>query len=124
MARSAKLSVFVILAMGLLTVLSCRNKPFIPDRQVSFSNDVFPIIGGNCTASDCHGAGGRAGELITYDDLMKDGNIVAGNPHASSIYRTITAQNGSQMPVPPQSPLTDQQIQTIFIWIEQGAKNN
>lgn len=85
---------------------------------------MLPIIGGNCQQSGCHDQGsGR--KLIQYDDFLKSDRIVPDNPYKSEIYtRIVTQRSGNVMPVPPRSPLTNQQIQMIFTWIKQGAKNN
>jgi mono/diheme cytochrome c family protein len=111
--------------IALLAATSCRHQPVLPDRQISFSSEVMPILAGNCTQSGCHGSNGGEFELLTYDDVMKDGRVVAGDAHHSKIYTSITATSGEdQMPQPPNSPLTSEQVQTIFTWIMQGAKNN
>lgn len=114
-----------MLAVSILT--DCKHKPLIPDQpEVSFSRDVLPIIGGNCTEAGCHGTTNTSEfELITYDDVMKDQRIIAGDADHSKIYRAITATSGeNMMPVPPRPSLSEIQVRMIYVWIMQGAKNN
>ena len=114
------------LSLGIF-LCSCRHEPVIPDQpQVSFANDVNPIISGNCTQSGCHGGNDpEAFSLDSYDKLMKHDNVVAGKPHSSKIYESITKLSGEDlMPRSPYPRLSNQQIETIYLWILQGAKNN
>ena len=77
--------------------------------------------------SSCHGGGGNhePGSLVTYDDVIHTGEIHANEAHSSKLYKLITKSSGEdKMPPDPASPLTDKQILTIYLWIEQGAKNN
>lgn len=107
--------------------ISCRHEPQVPDYPIiSFSNDINPIISGNCTMSGCHGSiNPQEFSLVGYENLMKDENIIAGKPHSSKIYESIIATGGEDlMPRPPYSRLTNQQIELIYLWILQGAKNN
>jgi hypothetical protein len=107
---------------------SCRHDPEIPATpEVSFSHDVQAIITGNCTQSGCHEGNTGGGEdlfpLVTYNDIIEQVN--KGNGRDSRIYQAITGKGGTKlMPPSPQAKLTDDQIGLIYVWIEQGAKNN
>lgn len=109
---------------------ACRHDTELSNlKEVSFANDVQPIIGGNCTQSGCH-TGNVAGQdrsvfaLITYDDIIK-GGISPGNAHGSKIYQTISNRLFAKvMPPKPLPVLADDQVKLIYLWIEQGAKNN
>lgn len=90
--------------------------------KVSFTNEVQPIIAGNCTQSGCHN-GGEVFSLKEYNNIIA--RVTPGNGRKSSIYRAITGRSiGNFMPPSPSSPLSEAQIRTIFVWIEQGAPNN
>ena len=104
---------------------ACRHQPIVNQQpKISFSTSVMPIIAGNCGAAGCHIAGSDI-QLAQYDDLFKDDYVVKYQPFSSKIYHTITSQNkNTVMPVPPQKPLNDAQIRTIYIWILEGAQNN
>lgn len=85
--------------------------------EVSFSADVWPII--EKYALNAHG--GKGGVFLeSYDDIMKQ--VVPGDPASSMLYKVLTGNGAPQMP--PGNPLPDELIQTIYNWIEQGAKNN
>jgi mono/diheme cytochrome c family protein len=95
---------------------------------VSFADDVTPILNENCVK--CHGAGGppivlEAGlNLTSYENVMKGsefGTIVeAGNADDSLLLMMIEE---GDMPEEA-DPLSDEDINTIKMWIAEGAKNN
>ena len=110
-------------------------------KQVSFSNDVNPILTSNCLS--CHDGSGEGSEksglsLQDYNSLMKGTTlgavIVAGDSASSTLYRLIDHKADPKIQMPPHhddslaegrmNPLTPDQIETIKIWIDQGAKNN
>jgi hypothetical protein len=99
----------------------CMNEPNLESYPaVSFSNEVRQIIVANCTQPGCHGSGQFG--LSTYEEIRA--NVNPGNGRKSKLYRSITGRNYEFMPPSPSAPLTDDQIRTIFVWIEQGALNN
>jgi uncharacterized membrane protein len=118
---------FPIKLISILTSLlffSCHHNSDIPAIPVvTFSGDVQAILVGNCTQGGCHGAGNdhRRFSLVTYEDVMNSGTVIAGDARNSNLYKAITGRNNI-MPKAPQAPLTDDQIRFIFIWIAQGAK--
>lgn len=90
---------------------------------VSFSREVQPIIAANCTQSGCHGnVATEEFPLVTYDEIRF--KVTPGNGRKSELYRAITGRGVDFMPPGPSAPLTEDQIRTIFMWIEQGANNN
>ncbi len=116
------IAVFVVIAA--LSLPGCMTEPDLENYPtVSFSNDVMLIIATNCNQPGCHG-GIETEEfsLTTYDEVMA--NVKAGNGRKSKLYRIITGREDEIMPPEPLSMLTDDQIRTIFVWIEQGAPNN
>jgi hypothetical protein len=118
-----------LIVASLLAVLllhySCRHKPIVPEKPVSFSRDILSIIGGNCSQQGCHGSSNAEFPLLSYDQMMKDDRIVPNDPYNSKIYLAITSSFGENvMPPPPQQPLTTEQISIIYTWIIQGAPNN
>jgi len=87
------------------------------ETEVSFSADVWPIIEEYALAA--HGGNGGI-FLENYDDILKQ--VVPGDPENSMLYRVLIADGVPQMP--PDGPLPDELIQTIYDWIAQGANNN
>ncbi len=110
-------------------------------QQVSFQNDVNPILQQNCLS--CHDGSGEGSStsgfsVSSYDDLMKGTKfgkvVVPGDSLSSSLYRLIDHQADPKIQMPPHhdealasgkmSSLSGEQINTIKVWIDQGAKNN
>ncbi len=100
---------------------------------VSFSQDVRPILDQNCI--ECHQAGGSGLEasgfsMETYEDLMKGTRfgpmIIAGDAEGSNMLVLMEgrADPSISMPHGYREPVSAQAMQTIRLWINQGAKNN
>ncbi|HAP00971.1 MAG TPA: hypothetical protein DCQ93_03500 [Bacteroidetes bacterium] len=112
---------WVILIIGLLD--SCIHAPVIPQQEISFRSDVQPIIAGNCQQSGCHGSTDfQKFPLVTYDDVIKNGEIKSGDANHSKLYKVLNGNDDDLMP--PSGKLTVKQLYTIEFWIDQGAKNN
>lgn len=114
----------VLLMMGLWTS-ACTQEPVIPEKSISFSSTISPLIKNNCaSANGCHGAsGGEARSLTSYDDVMHYADATGKKAMKSKLMHAITALNGEEA-MPPGNPLPDEQIKTIYIWLLQGAPNN
>lgn len=94
---------------------------------VYFVKEVLPIIISNCTGTECHDDIDPVDgiKLLTYDQIMSNGEIVPGNPGESKLYKVITDNDpNDKMPPPGEGSLTPEQIRALRIWIEQGAQNN
>ncbi len=103
-------------------------------EDVSFKDDVMPILGDYCL--QCHAGKGTQGNihLDTYDRLMKSRYfnkpspmVVPGEPENSRLYIVVSSNNpGVRMP--PESfgfnKLDESDIRLIKTWILEGAKNN
>jgi len=105
---------------------------------VSFKEDVVPILNRHCVM--CHLPGAEQGGLSLYPDawtqlvdipsaqspLMQ---VKPGSPEDSYLYVKLidsgASVGGSGQQMPGQQPALDKdQIETIRLWIEQGAQNN
>lgn len=101
-------------------------------REVSYKQDVFPILSENCLS--CHKVGGtglaKSGlNMETYEGLMKGtklGPIVnPGSSVSSTLVLLIERQAHPSINMPKDKPpIAADQIKTIRQWIDQGAKNN
>ena len=109
-------------------------------QDVSYSKDVKPILTQNCL--QCHDGQGQGSTesglvLVEYDDLMQGTKlgqvVVPGNSVSSTLYRLVAHEADPKLHMPPHhkeagdmklTPLSDAQIETIKLWIDQGAKNN
>jgi len=100
-------------------------------EEVRYGRDIRPILSDRCFL--CHGPDVSTREaelrLDTFEHATADRGgyaaIVPGNLEASELwYRLTTTRKGDAMP--PQDskvqPLTDQDIDLVRRWIEQGAK--
>lgn len=111
------------------------------DRQVSFADDVFPVLSESC--GNCHDRTGEGSvasgfSVSDYDDVMTGTRlgpvVIPGSPESSNLYRVIAEKTAPEIRMPPHhdvswaegrgKPLSDEQIDVIKRWIEQGAKNN
>jgi hypothetical protein len=118
-----------LLALSLLplAITSCT------ERTVSFSEDVKPILDLNCL--ECHQAGGK-GQLVSglnmtdHQNLMKGTRngpmIIAGDPLGSNLLVLMEgrADPSINMPHGDRDPVGKEDIQTVKLWITQGAKDN
>ena len=108
-----------------LIPLACTREYVEDLRGVCFERDVLPIFQSNCTQSGCHNSQDHeAGyDLTSYDNIVSQG-IEPGNYKGSKIYEVLVAPFGEEaMPQAPYSRLTDEQISTIALWIDEGAKS-
>ena len=106
---------------------SCQHETHLSQlKAASYSSDIQAIFAGNCTKSGCHSDNhDDAFSLTTYDDVISRGHIRAGNASGSNLFNVISNHSfGNKMPPPPLPMLSNDQIKIIYIWIEQGAKNN
>ncbi len=97
-----------------------------PDT-VYFANEILPLIRSSCAQSGCHDAATRQDgvQLDNYANIINTGEVRAGRPGNSELYEMITENDPDErMPPPPHNPLSQESINKIRIWIQQGARNN
>ncbi|MBT8043468.1 MAG: DUF1549 domain-containing protein, partial [Verrucomicrobiae bacterium] len=99
--------------------------------EISFNQHIRPIFTAKCTK--CHGGAKADGDLslIYRSQVLGKGKsgktiIVPGKPDASELFRRITTDDlDDKMPLQKgdhaEDPLTEDQIEVIRQWIEQGA---
>ena len=103
-----------------------NDHPCDPDT-VYFENVILPLIVSSCATTDCHDVASAQGDiiLVDYTSIIENGKIKPGDPNESKLYKKITDNDPNDiMPPPPNEPLSQEQIQKMRIWIEQGALNN
>jgi hypothetical protein len=117
-------SLCIFVALGFMFG-ACKHKTdFDALADVSYSGNIAPIISSNCAFSGCHGDSLPGSiNLTTYTSLM-NGGIESGSPQKSELYQKLKTLGDDIMPKKPYSELTEKQIQLIYVWIGQGAKNN
>ena len=118
----------IALSLFPLAMAACSGEP-----AVSFSQDVKPILDANCIK--CHQAGGE-GEVAsgfnmeTYDGLMKGARfgpmIIAGDAEGSNMIVLMEgrADPSISMPHGQEETISKLDIQTVRLWVKQGARNN
>lgn len=111
------------------------------ERQVSFAEDVQPLLVEYCIA--CHDKSAEGYEvsgfsLGDYESVMKGTNlgpvVVAKSSYSSALYLVVAHKTEPEIHMPPHHedawaegrgvPLTEEQIETIKVWIDQGALDN
>lgn len=136
--------IFQALIIALLFFAACKHEPeMLPgtntngnsstssltcnDDTVYFKNTIQPLLSASCAYSGCHDAGAHESGVIldSYQNIMNTADVRPGNADGSDLYEVITENDEDKiMPRPPASPLTSTQINLIYTWIMQGAKNN
>ena len=116
----------VLCSIPAIVFFGCKHEPVLPAQEVSFSQDIMPIIQMGCQHEGCHGDSlNPEFPLTSYEEVMEEGDIKPGDPEDSDLYERITeTDDDKRMPRPPYAPLNDRNIKLIYIWIAQGAKNN
>ncbi|HQU61000.1 MAG: hypothetical protein KDD02_09345 [Phaeodactylibacter sp.] len=114
------------LLAGMLSVLlynACTKEYLQSVNPVCFEQDVLPIFVSNCTQSGCHNSQSRASGYVldTYEHITSKG-INPGDYKSSQIFKVLVGKGEGQMPQSPYSVLSDEQISTIALWIDEGAE--
>ena len=123
-----------VLALS-MQILGC-NRP-----DVSFSTDIQPIFEEHCI--ECHDSTGEGVmasgfSVHNYDSVMKGTSfgkvVVPGSSISSTLYLVVAHKTATEIQMPPHhirawaegrgSPLSDDEIETIQTWIDQGAQDN
>lgn len=108
--------------------------------EVSFASDIYEEIfyrDGSGKCMPCHGSGTPYPlELqpinVAYTSLIYgystsgEAYVDTTNPHLSHLYKRVVGEGAAIMP--PESndngSLSAQEVELIYLWIQQGAKNN
>jgi uncharacterized membrane protein len=125
---TARIVFLTLAALAMATGAGCAGK-----QEVSYQKDVAPLLSKHCAA--CH-TPGQAGyvvsgfELKDYESLMKGTSfgpvVLPGDALTSVLVMLIEgrADPSINMPHGGANPMTKEEIATIRLWVEQGAKNN
>jgi uncharacterized membrane protein len=90
-------------------------------NPISFTNQVWPVINNNCVG--CHNASTHSGgvDLSTYSKID---NYATQTRNGIPILSGVINKKSGFRPMPPSGNLTQCNIRTIDLWIEQGKQNN
>lgn len=116
-----KLNWVVVLFLAVLFIACKKDKqedePVECADQISYASDIATIMSTSCNTAGCHNAAGASGGLVFENHSQV-------SDHASKILNAIRHEGGFQ-PMPQGSAkLSDEIINKVACWIEQGKPNN
>jgi hypothetical protein len=126
-------------ALSIVAVLAALSFPALAETtaqgqgEVSYKNDVLPILHDYCLS--CHQPGGKGYEksgldMRTYQSLMKGtkfGSVIKpGDSFTSILIQVIEGRVHAsiKMPYGMSGGLAKDKIETLKKWVNQGARNN
>jgi len=101
----------------------------IPDKNVSYNEYIQPVLTIKCSTSGCHNDESMAGNysVTSWSNVVTPGIVNPGNIETSILVWRIEGIGVEIMPPIGNllsKPLTENQIEGIKTWIEEGAKSN
>jgi hypothetical protein len=127
--RAIPVAVLLAIAAGLAACDKAEQRQI---EKVTFADDVNPIMQRHC--GECHLAGqegARASGFLmdSYESVMKGtrfGPVIhPGSAISSSLYILVSGKGDLTISMPHgKDPLSDEEIETIRVWIENGAVEN
>lgn len=95
-------------------------------ETVSFANDVAPLLVANCNGCHLDAMQTRGGlRLDTFAQLLRGGDsgsiVTPGNGASSLLVQKLRGEVGDIMPAGGRPKLSDESIQLISTWIDEGA---
>ena len=104
--------IFLVLASTIVGIANAED----------LAQQAYLVFEKNCL--QCHGDLGSFKEslFIEYNSLIQSGSVVPDQPDESELYKRLLGptEKGAQMPL-NLPPLTDEAIEIIRVWIENGA---
>src|SRR5690606_2764900 len=135
MIRNVKLVLFGGVLLTALNLFSCKQDPSATAYldSVDFNVHIRPILSDRCFK--CHGPDAnsreadlrldtREGALAALKDNPSAHAIIPGDPENSEVFKRISTADTSLLmpPVSSNLTLTEDEIDLIEKWIEQGAE--
>ena len=127
--ETAILDLILLVSVAQLALIACTHKP------VSFKQDITPILTNTC--GECHTAPDGFGyrktglEVSSYEALMKGTMygpvIIAGDSRRSILNKMIEGRAGEMqklMHEDGRKGISQEEIMTLRIWVDEGALNN
>ncbi|MBA3665391.1 MAG: hypothetical protein H0W61_14440 [Bacteroidetes bacterium] len=110
-------TITVFACLGMLLTFGCDKKVGqdigVPCDQVTFTNNIGPLVKSNCALSGCHAAGTQQIPLLNYTDvktIADDGRmksyVIDGNPEF----------------MPKGGQLSTKEKALVVCWIDNGKK--
>ncbi len=109
-------SLVIVLLMGFLALPVMGDGP-----DVSFEKDIKPILENHCI--NCHGPEEPEGTRLDVREDAMD-YIEEGDAENSAFYEHLISDDEEELMPPPdeENPLTQEQIQLVATWINEGAE--
>lgn len=85
-------------------------------HTVSYASEVDPIVNTSCAITDCHNGDNGADKNWTVFSNFQS--------KSTTVKDRITRPAGVDGHMPAAGSITEEQIQTIVCWVDQGAKDN
>ena len=125
---------FAITVFFLFSVLyfsACGDDEMVPENNdpmeeegecdginISYMDDIVPIINESCAISNCHVSGFPSGDFTSYDGLK------AKADGGQLVSRVVLQQNMPPNNSSGPTSLSDDQIMAFKCWLEAGAPDN
>ena len=129
--RAKPLAVLLLITAGLVACDKVEQEQ-LQFQKVTYADDVDPIMQKHCV--ECHVAGQQGAEasgllIDSYESVMKGSRfgpvIVPGSAITSSLYILVSGKAKLTITMPHgKDPLSTEEIETIRVWIENGAVEN
>lgn len=110
MHKTVQIACRTLLLGCVCTLFACNR---VKCSDVTYSNDVKPLIEANCTASGCHGSSSLNGDYTSYSGLS-----------ASAVSGKLNERVIEKKDMPKEKSLSKHDRKVIKCWIDNGAPNN
>lgn len=124
------LFLFIVLALHCVAPANGEENSPAPDAAADtvefYNRHIQPLLAGACYECHSHESGESSGLLMVDSGAAmqiggtRGASIVAGNPDASPLFRALLYTD-SDLQMPPDRKLSDEQIETVRKWILAGA---
>ncbi len=109
--------------------ISSNREVVFPDSNVSFQEHVQPFLQVKCAYQGCHSAETRAGgrrmdDYFALFETYNNGLVIPGKPEESRIVQVMRRNPPHLGYRFPYDYFTENHIQGIITWIEEGAEFN
>ena len=107
------------------TLILLVEENICTEGVISIEREILPLVVSGCAYSGCHDAITHEEGVVleTYGQIMKE--VKTNNPGGSELYKVLVKNMNDEefMPPLPAISFTEDQIQLIKDWINQGAPN-
>ena len=100
--------------------------PILVFPQVDYNNSIQPVFDERCGTVYCHGTGSGGLYLSSYAQLMAGNSnhgpvVIPGDGEESILVQKLRGTAGFGGLMPPSGSLSDDTIDLISLWIDEGA---